>query len=609
VTEPDELQRLRRQLRAMASLNEQLRAQLEAATAEATSSRGPDPLDQTFSPPVGAAPRRGRRAVEWVDDLDPDTAGSSAASARDDRATPSFLVSRPDEGTFLIDGGCRRRIRSGLLAPALEQVLGERRPADDAEFASWPEGAPVEVLEGPTGAPFLVVGGRRLPVTGLPLPFPVAPEVVDRLAEGPPLDLLAGVAPRRGGDAAGWIGQLTPAAGSGPATPGHLLVGEQGVFLVEGDVRRAVSSTLLLAALEQLLGERRPAEVGELDALGDGPPVAVLEAATGAPFVVVSGKRMPLRGLPLPNPVAAVGADRLLEGPVLDLVRAIAPRRANDALGWLAPSATAGSSPASLVVDPERTTWVVEGSQRRRVGANLLVPALEQLLGPRRRVDADELAGWTEGHPVEVLEGRTGPPFVVVGGIRHPLRALPVAFPVDENGAARLAQGPTLDVLRSIAPRRAERGVGWLDQLALGAGGRPVLVAGPDNATYVIEGSVRRPVRAGLLIPVLEELLGPRRPARDEELAGDEGPGVEVLESRTGPPFVVVGGIRHPIRSLPVPVPVDEVGATRLPEGSELDVALLARQVKEARQREAERDANPDPVGELKAFVVKKRGR
>ena len=91
---------------------------------------------------------------------------------------------------------------------------------------------------------------------------------------------------------------------------------------------------------------------------------------------------------------------------------------------------------------------------------------------------------------------------------------------------------------------------------------------------------------------------------------------VEVLESGEGLPFLVLGGVRHPLRSLPVPFPVSEAGASKLPQGADLDVAVLLRRLRELTRRDAElsrllaeREANPDPVKELKAYLGKKRPR
>jgi hypothetical protein len=342
--------------------------------------------------------------------------------------------------------------------------------------------------------------------------------------------------------------------------------------------------------------------------------VAVLESASGPPFVVIQQKRLTLRGLPLPHPVVSSAYTQLPDGPELDLVRAAAPRRGSEAVGWLSGLSAPGGQ-LTLVVDPDQGVWLLERERRRRVASPLLVATLEQLVGARRPMSAEELAERDEGPAVEVLESRTGPPFVVVGGVRHPLRSLPLPFTVDEAGAVRLPEGAPLDVVRAIASRRHDRAVGWLQELAEGATGTPaVLVTAPDRSVWVVEGSVRRQVRSGLLVPLLEDLLGPRRDATEPELARPEGRVVEILESREGLPFLVVGGVRHPLRSLPVPFPVDEAGAAQLRQGVELDAGLLTRRLNELTKRDeehrraqAEREAKLDPVGDVKAYLARRR--
>jgi hypothetical protein len=99
-----------------------------------------------------------------------------------------FLVRGPD-ASYVIEGTYRRRVPSGLLASALEEVFGAARTASVDELERWGQSAPVEVLEGPMGAPFVVVGGRRLPIRGLPLPHPVSAEEMEQFPEGPELNL------------------------------------------------------------------------------------------------------------------------------------------------------------------------------------------------------------------------------------------------------------------------------------------------------------------------------------------------------------------------------------------------------------------------------------
>jgi hypothetical protein len=77
----------------------------------------------------------------------------------------------------------------------------------------------------------------------------------------------------------------------------------RGVFVIEGMVRREVLSGMIVNALSNLLGPVHAVTPEELDRYREGPPVAVLEAGLGRPFVVVGGKRLAIRGLPLPHPV------------------------------------------------------------------------------------------------------------------------------------------------------------------------------------------------------------------------------------------------------------------------------------------------------------------
>lgn len=186
---PDEVEHLSRQLRALGAMNNQLRGQLHEAQARLDAATGPtaarevDPLhDPPPRPaPAGSGPRRAEVAEDWVADLaasKPATPGPLDAS----------VVARADGVLYVLDRGRRRRLRSGLLAPALEDLLGPRRTVTEEELAAWDEGPPIEVLEGPTGSPFIVLAGWRLPVLRLPLPHPVADGPLEQLPEGPGLD-------------------------------------------------------------------------------------------------------------------------------------------------------------------------------------------------------------------------------------------------------------------------------------------------------------------------------------------------------------------------------------------------------------------------------------
>ena len=85
--------------------------------------------------------------------------------------------------------------------------------------------------------------------------------------------------------------------------------------------------------------------------------------------------------------------------------------------------------------------------------------------------------------------------------------------------------------------------------------------------------------------------------ATEAQLALPPGPDLDVLEARTGAPFVVVGGTRHPPTALPVPIPVDQAATDRLPEGAPLEVQAPPPTRSAAEQ-----------AGRVKDYLVKKRG-
>jgi hypothetical protein len=96
---------------------------------------------------------------------------------------------------------------------------------------------------------------------------------------------------------------------------------------------------------------------------------------------------------------------------------------------------------------------VVEDDTRRLVRSGLIAAALEQAMGPVRDASAEELDKWTEGDPVDVLELPDEPPFLVIGGVRRPLRGLPVPHRVDAAGLASFPQGPQLDIAAANVSR------------------------------------------------------------------------------------------------------------------------------------------------------------
>ena len=173
-----ETERLRRHLRALSAVNQQLHAQLESRTlrhVDQSLAR-----DDLLAGGSGADARIAtlvmRRATEgsvWIEQLQ--LLGGSA---------DPYLVRHPKEGAFLVEGPLRRRVKAGMIYTALERLLGPGREVRDAEFDHLADGPPVEVLEGASGPAFVIVGGRRLPLRGLPLPYPVTADEMLRFPEG-----------------------------------------------------------------------------------------------------------------------------------------------------------------------------------------------------------------------------------------------------------------------------------------------------------------------------------------------------------------------------------------------------------------------------------------
>jgi hypothetical protein len=177
-------ERLRRQVRAMGAVNRQLQAQLDSGGSRSWAGpAGPGGGDLLANGTTGlsgysAGARRASVAAPWLEQLSAGIEGPEP-----------FLVQATNGKTFLIEGGFRREVRSGLLVAALEGMVGRRRNVSDHEFDRWAGGVPVEVLEGPQGPPFVVVGGRRLPLRGLPLPHPVSADQMQLFPTGRELNV------------------------------------------------------------------------------------------------------------------------------------------------------------------------------------------------------------------------------------------------------------------------------------------------------------------------------------------------------------------------------------------------------------------------------------
>ena len=190
--EPHEAEQMRRHLRAVSAVNRQLHAQLETGHVRAVDAGArPDELLGGVDPADGRwATVNVRRTTEgsgWLEQLQLHGGGDP------------YLVRSPAKGVFVVEGVLRRRVKSGLLFAALARLFGEPSEIKDSEIDRWREGPPVEVLEGGTGPAFILVGGRRLPVRGLPLPYLVSSEEMMMFPEGEELNIASPGAASLGG--------------------------------------------------------------------------------------------------------------------------------------------------------------------------------------------------------------------------------------------------------------------------------------------------------------------------------------------------------------------------------------------------------------------------
>jgi hypothetical protein len=176
-------QRLRRHVRAMAVVNRQLQAQLEGGRTwtPASGQREGDLLTGVGNISSGSfmgGVRREGVANAWLEQF--------AVSAEGHKP---FLVRVENGKRFLIEGGYRREVPSSILVAALERVIGQCHTVSSDEARRWTDGVPVAVLEGPQGPPFIVVGGKRLSLRGLPVPYPVGAEQMQLIPPGRELNL------------------------------------------------------------------------------------------------------------------------------------------------------------------------------------------------------------------------------------------------------------------------------------------------------------------------------------------------------------------------------------------------------------------------------------
>lgn len=182
-TEEEDSQRLQRHLRAMSAVNRSLHAQLEGSPLHTVGPSGTGEGDLLASTDLRRSPltlRRASTASAWVEQLQLTSGGGEPSLARS-----------PGGAVFVVEGRYRREVQSGLLAAALSDELGEPRDIGEEELGRLDDGVPVEVLEGPSERPFVVVGGRRLSIRGLPLPYPVSSEEMQVFPAGAEVNVAA----------------------------------------------------------------------------------------------------------------------------------------------------------------------------------------------------------------------------------------------------------------------------------------------------------------------------------------------------------------------------------------------------------------------------------
>jgi hypothetical protein len=160
----DDPDRLRRHLRALAAVNHQLHAQLQQLTE--------------------------------IDDRD--HADRLLDGLQRSREVDLELVRHKGGAVYLIEGTQRRSVRSPQIASALAEMVGPSRAVLEPELQSLDEGPPVELLVGPRTDPFVIVGGRRLPVRGVPVTTRISAADTVTWPEGPEL-VVGGHPAKKGG--------------------------------------------------------------------------------------------------------------------------------------------------------------------------------------------------------------------------------------------------------------------------------------------------------------------------------------------------------------------------------------------------------------------------
>ena len=146
--------------------------------------------------------------------------------------------------------------------------------------------------------------------------------------------------------------------------------------------------------------------------------------------------------------------NRQLQAQLEEPVGARRDRRSPIGIGWIEQLATLGSSEASLARAENGAIFVIEESRKRPVRSGLIAAAIEDVLGAPRDIDQKELDGYAEGVPVELFESSNGAPFIVIGGLRHGTRGVPLPYPVDNRHASEFAEGDEINVAAANVSRR-----------------------------------------------------------------------------------------------------------------------------------------------------------
>lgn len=196
----EEIERLQRELRAVTAVNRQLRAELDGSTQRA------------IAPPDGGPQAtKAARDPEGVGAFKSSITGGGPASSGVDRIE---VVQGPTGIVYLVEGSGVHRIGSNVIAAALEEVFGFRRPIATDELSRYVPAPTIEVYCNEAGRTFVVVAGRRLSVEGLPVVRDAPPGLEATLDAGPKLNVNHAIVARslyaralRGQQQLAWIQQ------------------------------------------------------------------------------------------------------------------------------------------------------------------------------------------------------------------------------------------------------------------------------------------------------------------------------------------------------------------------------------------------------------------